>query len=132
MGSLKWLVFFPLQNIFITFSRHNYGKTEWDLALTGKEKSAKYFSKNLLLTKGTFKSNASISIFQQCPSPQDNAGHLQDVYALEWAICTFHINLGVKHYPILRHWVGHLAQPKIILVAIAMHFPWLNCQVKQQ
>ena len=48
--------------------------------------------------------DASISQFQQCPSPQDNAGHLQDFYALEWAIaiftqgemyfCTFHISLS--------------------------------------
>ena len=93
-----------LQNIFIAFSRHNYGKTQLDVALTGKQKSTKYFSKNLLLT-------TSISKFQQCPSPQDNAGHLQDFYALEWAICTFPIKPGAKQ-PILRHWVGHLAQPK--------------------
>ena len=104
-------MFFLLQNIFITFSRHNYGKTEWDVALTWKEKSAKYFSKNMLLTKGTFKCNASISQFQQCPSPQDNSGHLQDFYALEWTICTFHINPGrnlyFPYYPILRPCVGH-------------------------
>ena len=49
-GFFKMAGVFSLQNIFIAFSRHHYGKTEWDVALKGKQKSAKYFSKTLLLT----------------------------------------------------------------------------------
>ena len=90
-------MFFLLQNIFITFSRHNYGKTEWDVALTWKEKSGKYFTKNMLLMHQSVNSSNAHplrTILGICKIFMHWSGPFVLSILTQGEICTFHIILS--------------------------------------